>query len=170
MSLNILFVCGIPAAGKSSFSRFLRDKHGYFHIDMEESPWSDEEMHKVWDLIFQYPEDENRVKNFVNALQKKKEKVVLDLGFPIGENYFSIIPMLKKSNCRIVWFQCDEKTAKQRYVNRDNRSLQSFEIQIKNIKENWERILTGISPEIVNVLKDSGQEKTFEELKLEIGI
>ncbi len=159
---------GVPASGKSSFGESLKDKHNYLYIDMENSPWPDERLHTIWDLIFQHVGDDTRVEHFVEAVKTRTNKAVLDLGFPTNDTYFWIVPLLKKFGCRVIWFHCDEKIARQRYLARDNRPVEPFDIQMKNIKQNWKRILNEINPEVISVLKANDQEKTFEEVYSEV--
>jgi hypothetical protein len=164
----ILFICGIPASGKSGFGEYLRDAHGYFYIDMEYSPWPDEDIHTIWNKIFECPCDENRVRAFVIACEKKNSRVALDLGFPPSKNYSCIVPLLKKLGCRIIWFQCDEDVARRRYEARGNRSINEFEDQMGRIKDNWSRIIEEIGPEVIEVSKPDRSSKTHEELYSEI--
>ena len=164
----ILFICGIPASGKSSFGKFLKDKHGFYYVDMENSPWPDEGIHNVWNLIFTFPGEDKRVLNFINELKQKSAMVVLDLGFPIHDNYFKIVPSLKSFGCWIVWFECDENIARERYTKRDSRPIEWFNTQMTNIKNGWETIEDKIDPIKINVLKADKSGKTEEELYSEL--
>lgn len=170
----VIFICGVPASGKSSFGNFLKNKHGYFYIDMEHSPWPDEKIHRTWDLIFGQLGNEDRIRSFLDDLKTKGNKVVLDLGFVPNDIYFWIVSSLQKFGCRIVWFDCDEKEARKRFSKRENRIIppfvdsEPFNIQTKRIQSNWGRIIKELQPEIVNVLKADRLNKSQEEIYLEV--
>lgn len=163
----ILFICGIPASGKSSFGKYLSDNYGYLFIDMENN-WPDESLHAEWNTIFSVVRDELNVKNFISSISNKSKNTVLDLGFPVNETYLWIIPLLAKHGCRIVWFECEEGIAKKRYMARDNRPIEWFETQMANIKDNWEKIKAEINPVRVNVLKPDKSSKTKQEVFKEL--
>lgn len=165
----IIFLCGIPAAGKTNFSKFLEEKHNFYHIDMEHSPWKDESFHRVWDLIFFYPTEDKRVEDFITILNEKYSNSVLDLGFQVAPSYFRIIKLLRKFGCKIVWLDCDVKVARQRYIKRDPlMPVSDFDRQVKDIKDNWQIIVKEINPIIIDVLTEGTNNKSFEELYAEI--
>lgn len=159
----IIFICGIPASGKSSFGEYLSDRHDYFFIDMEHD-WPDENLHNIWSTIFSPNKDELDVKRFVDAIAAKSKNTVLDLGFPVNDTYFWIVPLLKRYGCSIVWFECEENIARKRYLARDNRPIEWFETQMQNIKNNWGTIQSIIDSIVINVLKENSTNKTQEEL------
>lgn len=160
----VIFICGIPASGKSTFGKYLKDNFGYFYIDMEHE-WFDENLHAIWNLIF-VSFEENRIRDFVNAVNAKSTNSALDLGFPLyNDNYFKIIPKLKEFDCQIVWFNCDEEIAKQRFLKRpDSPSIETFNTQMRNIRNNWDKVLDLINPVVINVLKSDKSGKTVEEI------
>ncbi len=164
-----IFLCGTPASGKSTFGEYLRDHLHYFFIDMEHK-WPDEKLHKVWDTIFSSGFDARRIYDFVSAIGSIKTNSILDLGFPLyNDNYFKIIPKLKEFGFRIIWFDCDREIARQRFLNRLNSpSIEDFDIQMSNIENNWNKIITLINPEIINVLNPNKSGKTAEEIYREI--
>lgn len=170
----VIFICGVPASGKSCFGNFLKDKHDFFYIDMEYSPWPDEKIHRTWDLIFGQLGDENRISSFLDDLKTKGNKIVLDLGFVPNDIYFWIVSSLKKLGCRIVWFDCDEKEARERFSKRENRVIhplvdsEPFNIQMKRIQKNWGRVVRELQPTIVNVLKTDRLSKSQEEIYREV--
>lgn len=165
----VIFICGIPASGKSSFGKFLENKHGYFYIDMEHNPWPDENIHKIWDLIFQQLGDESRISSFLDSLETKGEKVVLDLGFVPNDAYYWIVATLKKYGCRVIWFNCSYNIAKKRFLNRKTSPpLELFELQIERIKNNWGIIASMVDPEVVEVTAENGSDKTKIQIYEEI--
>lgn len=165
----IIFICGIPASGKSSFGEFLRDKHGYFYIDMEHSPWADETIHSVWDLIFKELGNENRIGDFVKVLEAKGDKVVLDLGFVPNDAYFWIISSLRSFGCKVIWFNCPYDVARKRFVSRiTSPPIELFEKQMNRISDNWKIIVDRINPEIVEIIREDGKSKTKNEIYTEV--
>ena len=165
----IIFICGIPASGKSSFGEFLRDVYGYFYIDMEHSPWADETIHDIWDFIFSDLGNEDRVNDFIKVLGTKGDKIVLDLGFVPNDIYFWIVSSLKKFGCRIIWFNCSYDVAKKRFTNRQTSlPIELFEKQMRRISDNWEAICDRINPQIIEMVSEDGKSKTKNEIYTEI--
>jgi len=131
--------------------------------------WPDANLHFIWDQIFADNISVMSVRNFINALKFKSNKIVLDLGFPVHNNYFKLIPQLKKSGCRIIWFECDKSIALQRFrIRNPNQPISEFETQMRNIKLEWRRIAKEVHPQIINVLKINKTPKTYEELYSEV--
>lgn len=165
----IIFICGVPASGKSSFGNLLKDKYEYFYIDMEHSPWPDEKIHSAWDLIFANFGNEAIIKDFLILLKTKGDRIILDLGFVPNEIYFHIISTLKKFECRIIWFNCPFDIAKKRYLDRKTSPpMELFELQMERIKENWSMIISKIEPEIVEVVDKNRRDKTKKQIYEEI--
>lgn len=165
----VIFICGIPASGKSSFGNFLKDKHGYYYIDMEHSPWPDEEIHKTWDLIFRQLGNQDRICDFLDNLKVKGNKTVLDLGFVPNDTYFRIIGSLKKFGCKVIWFNCPYDIAKKRFLNRiTSPPLELFELQMQRIKDNWDKIVSRINPENIEIIDENGRDKTKSKIYEEI--
>jgi shikimate kinase len=151
-----IFLCGIPASGKSSFGSSLAKTDNYLYVDAE-NEWPDDNLHRAWDAMFT---DFSKIDDFVNMAG---DQVVFDWGFRVTPSSIGIVIGLKARGYIPVWFECPAEIAKKRYIARDNRSIQAFDDQIANIDSNRGIIKEFINPIIINVL-DRDMQKSNQEI------
>jgi dephospho-CoA kinase len=164
---TIVFLCGMPASGKSEFGKYLQDKHGYTYIPMEEKVWPDNKLRLLWNDVFNSKNQYNKVEKFVCYLYENYENVVLDWGFPITQ--IRIVELLKRQWCEIIWFVCDTTIASQRFIKRSGtEAVSKFDSQVKDIKENVQNIEKSLNPKIIDVLKEDKSSKTNEDICSEL--
>jgi hypothetical protein len=73
-------ISGIPASGKSTFCRWLEEKKGFLHLDVEEAGVLDRYgLATAWNALF---DAGATAAPFVQALEKFKHPVAIDWGFP----------------------------------------------------------------------------------------
>ena len=73
-------ISGIPASGKSTFCRWLEEKKGFLHLDVEKPGVLDRYgLATAWDALF---DASASAAPFIEALDKFKRPVVIDWGFP----------------------------------------------------------------------------------------
>lgn len=159
---TIIILCGMPASGKSTFGKYLQEKHGYTYIPMEDDVWPDNKLRSLWNDVFDSKRQYNKVETFVRYLYDNYENVVLDWGFPIA--HIRIVELLKRQWCEIIWFNCSTAIARERFVKRGKNSVTYFDTQIKTIKENIDILRKNLNPKAINVLKKDNANKTEEEI------
>jgi hypothetical protein len=65
---------------------------------------------------------------------------------------------------QVVWFECADDVALARYRERDDRPIESFDIQVSSIRENYEWIMGEIRTRVIEVLNPDGSARSTEEL------
>jgi hypothetical protein len=123
---SILLLSGIPAAGKSSFGRYLARDHGFAHYDLECHPrgWPHPELKDVWDLSRP---------NFVVKLKALHPRTALDWGFP--PHAVSRVHELLDARVRLVWFAANIAQARRLFEERGGIDIADFDIQIRAIQD-----------------------------------
>jgi hypothetical protein len=123
---SLLLLSGIPAAGKSSFGRYLAREHAFAHYDLECHPrgWPHPELKPVWD---------SSRKHFVAQLRVLHERVALDWGFPPACVFW--VHELLSTGVRLLWFAADIKHAQRLFDERGGIPVASFDAQIRAIQD-----------------------------------
>lgn len=79
-NVQLLFLAGIPATGKSYFGGWLEATHGFVHIDAEvPGQFARFGLHALWDQSLLSTD----ASAFAVAIQCRHSKVVLNWGFPV---------------------------------------------------------------------------------------
>lgn len=94
----MLLVAGIPAAGKSSFCRYLTREHGFTHYDLECWPtgWPAPELRDVWN---------SSRPHFMSELRGRHLATALDWGVP--PHCLNWVSELQGLGVQYVWFSGD---------------------------------------------------------------
>ena len=170
---DCLLIAGIPAIGKSFFSRWLAREHGYAHIDIDidaNNPAVDvaKILQVLHDCFAAKTSQDTKV-----LLGTLPPRVVVDWGFP--PERLAQVAKLKDAGVRLFWFDSDRARARAEFINRDTArkhnlphfrqlSVQAFDIQMSKIEKEWERIRSLFAPNEIDVLSANGQRPSPEEL------
>jgi predicted kinase len=148
----LLVVTGIPAVGKTTFGRWLKESHGFEHMDVERNGGQELDrlgLHDQWDGIFQSDEG---AAEFVRCLRLRERASVIDYGFP--PHLFEAMARLARNHVPIWWFDGDRSAARQSYLNRAGTSVNVdvFDRQIQSIDQHWSHIERVVDGRILKVL------------------
>ena len=122
---------GIPASGKSSFCRWLEEKKGFLHLDVEEAGVLDRYgLATAWNALF---DAGTSAAPFVQALEKFERPVVIDWGFP--PECLDTVHKLFDGGVMLWWFAADWAVARRKFEQRGYPFVQDFDIQIRKIKD-----------------------------------
>jgi adenylate kinase family enzyme len=161
---KVLLLTGLPASGKSTFGRYLCDRHGMYLLILEEEPpvgdTRGQELRRIWRRHV----GQGAAERFVRALRNDPQTVVVEWGFPVNEPCLAFVRSMKENGVRVVWFECPDDVARARYADRGTPPVEYFDVQTPAIRANYKRIMEEITPEIVAVLKSDGSPFTPEEL------
>lgn len=157
MSGLILHFSGIPAAGKSSFCRYLAREHGFAHYDLECWPrgWPVAALKEVWDAS---------PVAFVDRLRSIHEKVAIDWGFPSAAQ--PRVEALKSVGVRLIWFSCDFAQARRIFKERGGISLSAFDNQMRDIQA--QGYPSGLDALVVNTLSRAGRFRPMANIYAEL--
>ena len=167
---RLLLLAGVPATGKSTFAGRLHAERGYFKFVLEEiiparASKDEAEVWKLWQEAVQ-TSDASRL---VKKLRNLPGPVVVEWGFPINQACIRCVESMKQNGMRLLWFECPDDVARDRFVERATVPVAAFDIQMPRIRANYDSI-TALGPEIVDVISPQGMSKTVEEIEAEIGL
>jgi hypothetical protein len=127
--MHFLF-SGIPASGKSTFCRWLEEKKGFLHLDIEKSGVLDRYgLTTSWNALF---DESTTAALFTKALDECKRPVVIDWGFP--PECLDTVRKLFDGGVMLWWFAADWAVARRKFQLRRYPHVQDFDIQIQKIK------------------------------------
>ena len=104
-------ISGIPASGKSTFCRWLEEKKGFLHLDVEKPGVLDHYgLATAWATLF----DTNApAAPFIEALEKFKRPVVIDWGFP--PEHLDAVRKFFDGGVMLWWFAADWAVARRKF-------------------------------------------------------
>src|SRR3954468_583583 len=93
-------ISGIPASGKSTFCRWLEEKKGFLHLDVEKPGGLERYgMATAWATLF---DARASATPFIEALEKFHRPVVIDWGFP--PEHLPAVKKLFDGGVMLWWF------------------------------------------------------------------
>ncbi len=121
---SLILLTGVPAAGKSTFGRYLARAHGFAHYDLEchSRGWPHPELKATWETSRQA---------FVAQLKERHKRVALDWGFPI--HCLPIGDELRAQGVRLIWFDGDRNRARSVFQERGGLAVTAFDVQVAAI-------------------------------------
>ena len=125
-----LLISGIPASGKSTFCRWLEEKKGFLHLDVEKSGVLDKHgLALAWKSLF---DQSTSAAPFIESLEKFMRPVVIDWGFP--PEHLDAVRKLFKAGIMLWWFAADWAVARRKFQLRRYPHVQDFDIEIRKIE------------------------------------
>lgn len=140
--VNLLLITGIPGTGKTEISNYLKDNHGFQHLDRE--------ITDSWP-----PQLEDRiewVKNQIAALEPHSNGIVISWGFMPGYDEKEI-RQLRQVGFKLFWFDGNRPAARQAFIKRNTVGIDLLDIQMQRIES---LDLDAINPIIFNTFDEHG--------------
>src|SRR5437867_1012698 len=131
----ILLVSGTPAAGKSTYCRWLEQEHGFMHFDIDAQMFQGTGVERAWNSIFQ---PGGSVQPFIRTLHQWLRSVAIDWGFPPAR--LGVVRDLKEEAVDIWWFQADKIAARHKFLERGVHAVEDFDRQVARIEAAWPSI------------------------------
>jgi hypothetical protein len=129
-------ISGIPASGKSTFCRWLEEKKGFLHLDVEKPGVLDRYgLATAWGTLFAA---DSTATPFIEVLDKFKRPVAIDWGFP--PEHLNTVRKLFDGGVMLWWFAADWAVARRKFEIRRYPHVQAFDIQIRKIKDSLPEI------------------------------
>ena len=127
--MHFLF-SGIPASGKSTFCRWLEEKKGFLHLNVEEDGVLDRHgLAAEWLALFGAG---TSAASFVQALDRFRRPVVIDWGFP--PEHLDTVRKLFEGGVMLWWFAADWSVARRKFKERGTLPVGLFDTQIGKIE------------------------------------
>lgn len=125
-----LLISGIPASGKTTFCKWLAEKKGFLHLNVEEDGVLDRHgLAAEWLALFGAG---SPAESFIQALDKFKRSVVIDWGFP--PEHLDTVRKLFEAGVMLWWFAADWVVARCKFKERGTIPVGLFDIQIRKIE------------------------------------
>ena len=125
--MKIILLTGIPGMGKTKIGNYLKDKYGFYHIDLEDS-------HQNSSIEFiQYSQTNLNPDQLVKEIKDKGKNAVITWGFyPVVHD--PLVLRLQELGVTMYWLDGDRDLAKEAWRRRDNSSPDElFDLQISRI-------------------------------------
>jgi hypothetical protein len=145
---KVILLSGIPAAGKSTYGRWLQTHKGYLSFDVENNALDSFGLTSQWNALF---ESNGLDTSFVRALDKSGRFVVLDWGFP--PRCLPVVMALKQAGVEIWWFDGDRDAARQSFISRGTVPVECLDVQMRSIERAWPHLRAVFGDRIVNAIR-----------------
>ena len=124
-------ISGIPASGKSTFCKWLEEKKGFLHLDVEEAGVLDRYgLATAWNTLFDVT---GTAAPFIEVLDTFNRPVVIDWGFP--PEHLNAVRKLFDGGVMLWWFAADWAVARRKFIARGNKGpVAVFDIQLRKIE------------------------------------
>ena len=147
-----IFLAGVPATGKSTYGNWLEQAHAFVHVDLEESQ-TDPTKRIVQSLMWKEPE---RILKYLDTLHRD---VVLNQGFPPGEQSIAYLQQLRERGIVLWWFNGERQAARHEFEKRNQQygphaiDIRAFDYQMDQIEKYRKPLEDLFQPNILEVLK-----------------
>lgn len=124
-------ISGIPASGKSTFCRWLEEKKGFLHLDVEKPGVLERYgMATAWTTLL---DANTSAAPFVQTLDKFNRPVVIDWGFP--PECLHAVRKLFEGGVMLWWFAADLAIARRKFIVRGGKGpVEVLDMQIRKIE------------------------------------
>lgn len=153
MVRKLILLTGIPATGKTTLGNYLKNNHGFKHIDFEDAI-----------SLNQFAKDPD---TFLESLAKE-DKVVISWGFCPDEIQTPMVIYLKTKEFNLFWLDGDHVSALREYIRRNTGAKSAFYYQMFRI-ESFE-VVSKITPTVINTFNPKGEFKELAEITKELDI
>jgi hypothetical protein len=151
MGRQLVLLAGIPAAGKTFFSRWAERHRSFLHLNVEtDGPYRCPELRPVWPS----PSGPRDVTPLAHAMRALDRDIILDWGFPV--RCFSTVQAFKNLGFALWWFDADRDQARRAYLRRAGGPATAFDRQVADIAREWATIRPVFEPNIITTLSADG--------------
>lgn len=145
-------VSGIPTSGKSSFCKWLEEKKGFLHLDVERTGVLERHgLVRAWNILFGA---DASAAPFLDALEKVRRPAAIDWGFP--PERLDAVHKLFAGGVMLWWFAADWAVARRKFKERRTLPVQLFEIQMQTIEAALPAIRSLFGSHLVYALPSTG--------------
>ena len=158
---RLLLICGLPATGKTTFGDWLRDTHGYLHLDLESRAclasnglphfWPE----RIWNL------DESELTAFFAYLRLLNRGTVMTWAF-----HTDLIPLvgdLVQHGCQPWWFEGDRLASRKAHgmrkrlitqgvTHRGEPNMPAYDAYVASLVQHWADIAPIFGDHIIHTL------------------
>ncbi len=132
----LVLVSGVPATGKSAYGSWLREQHGFVHVDVENDGFGRVGLQDAWTAVAHLPP--LPLDPLIAGLRALGVPVVLDWRFP--PKWFPLVRAMHASGISAWWFDGDRDAARRRFIARGTVSVAALDVQMRNIEAAWDTL------------------------------
>lgn len=145
-----ILITGIPGMGKTTFGDYLRDIHGFVHINFEDGVSLDNFAQNPDLFLTKYANNKN---------------VVITWGFVPDDMQTQMVKFIDSNGFKLIWFDGDRASAFREYT-KTGKPKDLFDLQISRIDSS--NVIKKINPRIINTLDDQGEFRDSNEVLEEL--
>ncbi|MGA2529829.1 MAG: hypothetical protein ABSG36_11780 [Acidimicrobiales bacterium] len=142
-----LLIAGLPGTGKSEFSRWLKETHGYLHIEVDSAVEND----PVVQLLVH--RDVFNVQGVADNLLARGPDVVLDWGFV--PSLLGRVRQVIRRGFEPWWFSGEEDAARLAFKQSARAPEALFDLQLADIRSSWARIGKVFDDRVLDVVRST---------------
>jgi hypothetical protein len=146
-----IFLCGIPSSGKSTFGKWLQERKGFLHLDVQ-SPTNQDQRH--WSGRFFKIHSPNAATSFAEDLLRLDCPVVLDWGFP--PHCLDLARAFKGAGLKTWWLDGDRAAARRPFVERGWMALKKLDFQLALLEQHWAEIKALVGANVIATIDPLG--------------
>lgn len=154
-SVRKVLVTGIPATGKTTLGDYLRDQHGFRHLNFETA-----------DLLRFLPDGFTLDRGRLREAEREGRNIVITWGF-VPDTQFEAVLKIRGMGFRWVWFDGDRETALSKYL-LHGRPREAWELQLAKIRSVIDPQLAKLAPMLLDPFTTSGEYRAIEEVANEV--
>jgi hypothetical protein len=158
MAKPVLLISGVPGTGKSTFGRWLEERKGFMHVDMDFDGLKRHDLETSWDQFLK----DLSCDVFWRRLLEDRKPVFLDWGFPV--RCLPVVEALRRQGVRVWWFTGDRLFARLNYLKAKGPYPRSFDFQFADISANWLAISPIFEDRIIRTVWQDGRCMTCDEI------
>lgn len=149
--LPLLLISGVPATGKSTFTRWLAENRGFLAADIERGGLGPLGLQSEWDGAVSH----GGPARLVAALHALHRPVALDWGYPPRSLPF--VEALCSAGVGAWWFDGDRDAARRNFIGRGTVPVGALDRQMANIQAVWPRLAAFYGGRIVHAVDPEGK-------------
>jgi len=150
MAEPVLLLSGIPGSGKSTFGRWLQERRGFAHVDMEADGLDAHDLRRAWQVFLGDPSS----RDFCRQLFSLPRPVALDWGFPV--TCLPLVRALQQQGIRAWWFTGDRLFARINFQTAKKSDPRLFDRQYADISAHWSEISPMFADRVVRTIRQDG--------------
>jgi hypothetical protein len=152
-TVQLLLLTGVPGTGKTTLGNYLREQHGFRHLDFETNTR----------MTFLGDGSEAQIRTRVNRLKKEGRDAVISWGF-VPDQQLGFALILRTLGFSWIWLDGNREASRRAFVDRGTVSEGLYNAQMHGIKQVIDPQIEVLAPVVINPFDESGEFFPCEEI------